>query len=195
MGIEGLTAALKDEAAKEEAALVTMAERRVAEIQAETAARFAGLDEEARRIEAKCRVTEEARRRGAEKIAHRARLATAEQSYAAAVREECRALFHDFMQSPAYAGFAAAQYRLAANELGKVERVMADARTAAALKNTLENGTILEIHDSVTDGFAAYGSGGRTAVWSTFETRFEKAWARGGPAYARAIAEAVKHGI
>lgn len=195
MGIEGLTAALQDEAAKEEAALVAMAATRVAEIQAETAARFAGLDEEARRIETKCRMTDEARRKGAEKIARRKRLATAEQTYAAAVREECRSLFHDFMQSPAYAGFAAAQYRLAIAELGTVERLMADARTAAALKDALENGTTLEIDDSIPDGFAAYGPGGRTAVWSTFETRFTKAWNRGGPSYTRAIAEAVKNGI
>lgn len=195
MGIEGLTAALKDEAAREEAALVAMTECRVAEIQAETAARVADLGEEARRIEAKCRVVEQARRSGAEKIARRKRLATAEQAYAAAVREECRALFHDFMQGPAYADFAADQYRLAAAELGKVERVTADARTAAALKNVVENGTALEIDDSITDGFAAHGPGGRATVWSTFQTRFERAWARGGPAYARAITEVLQHGI
>lgn len=195
MGIDGLTAALKDEAAKEEAALLAEAESRAAEIRAETDARLAGLGEEAGRIEAKCRAAEEALRSGAEKTAERARLSAAERAYAAAVREECRTLFRDFMQTPAYAGFATAQYRLAAAELGRVERVAADARTAGALKNALGNGTTLEIDVSVADGFAAYGPGGRAAVWSTFDTRFERAWARGGPGYANAIAEAVKHGI
>lgn len=195
MGIEGLTAALRDEAVKEEAALAAMADRRVAEIQAETEARLADLGEEAARIEIKCRALEEALRSGAKKIAERKRLSAAEQAYAAGVREECRALFHDFMRTPEYAGFATAQYRLAAAELGKVERVKADARTAAALKDALENGTALEIDESAADGFAAYGPGGRAVVWSTFETRFEKAWTRGGPAYAHAITEAVKRGI
>lgn len=195
MGIEGLTGALKAEAVKEEAALVAMAELRVAEIRAETDARLAGLEEEAKRIEAKCRAMEETLRSGAEKTAGRKWLSAAEQACAAAVREECRALFHDFMQTPAYSGFALAQYRLAAAELGRVERVAADARTVAALKNAIENGTALEIDVSVADGFAAYGRRGRAAVWSTFDTRFEKAWRRGGPAYAHAIAEAIKHGI
>ncbi len=195
MGIEGLTAALQDEAVKEEAALLATAEGRVAEIRAETDGRLAILDEEAGRIEAKCRAMDEALRRGSEKTAARQRLSAAEQAYIAAVRAECRALFHDFMKTPAYAGFAAAQYRLAAAELQKVERVAADPRTAEALKGALENGAVLDIDVSLVDGFAAYGRGGRAAVRSTFDTRFERAWARGGTAYANVIAEAVKHGL
>lgn len=195
MGIEELTAALKAEAAKEEAALLANAERRVGEIRAETDSRLADLGQEAERIEAKCRVAEEALRSGAVKIAQRKRLSAAEHVYADAVREECHALFREFMLTPAYPDFAAAQYRLAAAELGTVEWVAADPRTAAALKGALHNGAALKIDASVRDGFAAYGSGGRVALWSTFDTRFEKAWRRGGPAYARAIAEAVKRGI
>ncbi|TBR21453.1 MAG: hypothetical protein EPO63_08635 [Candidatus Nitrosotenuis sp.] len=195
MGIEGLTAALKDEAAKEEAALLAAAESRAAEIRAGAEARLADLDGEAARIEAKCRAIEDALRKGAEKTAARKRLAAAEQAYAHAVREECRALFRDFMQTPAYAGFAAAQYKAAAGELGTVERVAADARTAAALKGAVGDGTALETAPGIADGFAAYGTGGKVAVWCTFDTRFEKAWRRGGPAYARVIAEAAKHGI
>ncbi|MBI5636450.1 MAG: hypothetical protein HZA03_00605 [Nitrospinae bacterium] len=195
MGIEELAAALKSEAAKEEAALLAGAESRAAEIRAETDGHLAALGEEAGRIEAKCRAMEEALRSGAEKTAARKRLAAAEQAYAAAVREECRALFREFMLTPAYADFAAAQYRIAAAELGGVERVAADARTAEALKDALENGAALETDAAIVDGFAAYGPGGRAAVKSTFDTRFEKAWRNGGPAYGRAIAEAVKHGI
>lgn len=195
MGIEELTGALKDEAAKEEADLTAMAERSAAEIRAEADARLAILEEEAGRIKAKCIALEETQRRGAEKIAERKRLSAAEQAYANAVREECRAIFRDLMRTPAYAGFVAAQYRLAAAELGTVERVAADARTAEALETTVEKGTSLGIDSSVVDGFAAYGPGGRAAVWSTFDTRFERAWRRGGPAYAQTIAEAIKHGI
>ncbi len=195
MGIEGLTAALKDEAAREEAALLAAAGSRVMDIRAETDARLAALGDEARRIEAKCRAVEEALRKGAEKTAARKRLAAAEQAYAHAVREECRALFRNFMITPAYAVFVAKQYKAAAGELGTVERVEADTHTAAVLKDILGNGTVLETGPDIIDGFAAFGPKGRVAVWSTFDTRFEKAWRRGGPAYARVIAEAAKHGI
>ena len=195
MGIEELTGALKDEAAREEAALMATAERSAAEIRAEADARLAILEEEAGRIKAKCIALEETLRRGAEKMAGRARLSAAGQAYADAVREECRALFREFMRTPAYAGFVAAQYRLAAAELGTVERVAADPRTAEALKTAVEKDTRLDIDAAAVDGFAAYGPGGRAGIWSTFDTRFERAWRRGGPVYAQAIAEAVKHGI
>ncbi len=195
MGIEGLVSALRDEAAREETALLAAADSRVTEIRAEADARFAALNDEAGRIEAKCRALEEALRKSAKKNAARKRLAAAEQAYAHAVREECRALFRNFMKTPAYAGFVTEQYKAAAGELETVERVAADAHTAAALKNAVDNGVVVETAPDIVDGFAAYGPRGRIAIWSTFDTRFEKAWRRGGPAYALVIAEVAQHGI
>ncbi len=108
------------------------------------------------------------------------------------VRDTARALFREFMKSPAYLPYLSSQMESVKKEAGAIGQIRADSITAQTLRkagvpNVVDDGT-------VEDGFIALAQDGRTRVFCLLNTRLEKLWKETAPRLVAQITEAVTRG-
>jgi len=195
MGIEELTAALRAEAAKLEKDILTQARVKGESLLNKAAEKGALMDAEAERMTEKGKALQKALSEKNRAISRRKEMAAAENRYIDAIREKCRTMYREFMESNDYAAFIAAEYGKVARELGEVEEIRADRLTAGILKNIAENKTAISIDGAVLDGFVALSPGGRIRISCTFLSRFDKAWRAASPEFVKQIATVVNNGV
>jgi vacuolar-type H+-ATPase subunit E/Vma4 len=194
MGIEELSSALSEDAAKVEGEILAQARARAEQIQREADATANLLDEKERRIvESKKAGADELIKR-AETIADRKRRTLAQNIYINLIRERCEVLYGDFMNSKEYAGFIGGIFNAADAELGGAVEIRADEKTAAILREAAPKDANF-VTGGVKKGFVAVSKDGAAEIHCTFDSMFEKIWREVAPTFVKRIAEAINRGV
>lgn len=108
------------------------------------------------------------------------------------VRDAAKALFLEFMKTPAYTPYLSAQAGLAEKEGGAIAQIRADAVTAQALRKAGVPNVVEDV--TVENGFIAQMDDGKTRVFLLLDTQLEKLWNEAAPWLVAQITEAVTHG-
>lgn len=191
MGLKELEAALRSDAAKVVAKILSEAAATAKEIGNVASARLEELDEHERKISEMIKLREEDVLRDKAARLERAMLTMMENMYVSAVRERCKVMYKDFMAGREYAKFIEAEYQLAVSELGDKVRIMADAQTKGILINISGTNAVF-IEGTVQNGFVVSSEDGSEEIRCTFESRYEIAWNHLAPRFMTKIAEEVR---
>ena len=108
------------------------------------------------------------------------------------VRDTTRALFREFMKSPAYLPYLLRQMESVKKEAGAIGEIRADSITAETLRKSGVPNVVADM--TVENGFIALAQDGRTRVFCLFNTRLEKLWKQTAPRLVAQITEAITRG-
>lgn len=108
------------------------------------------------------------------------------------VRDTTRALFREFMKSPAYLPYLSGQMESVKKDAGAIGEIRADSITAQAFRKAGVPNVVDDV--TVEDGFIAVAQDGRTRVFCLLNTRLEKLWKETAPSLVAQITEAVTRG-
>jgi vacuolar-type H+-ATPase subunit E/Vma4 len=194
MGIEELSSALRDDAAKVENDILARARARAEQIHADAEARLEALGEREARILVSNKAFEKDAKKRVEIMAERKRLTRTQNAYIADIRRRCGALYADFMDSKEYGEFVRRKFKAADGELGGAAEIRADQKTAAILREAGSKNAKI-VAGSVEKGFVAVSSGGDMEIHCTFDSFFEKIWREVAPSFVIRISEAVNRGV
>jgi len=107
-----------------------------------------------------------------------------------AVLAETKAMFIEFMDSPEYAGFLAAELEKIKEEAGAGIEIHADPKTASVLEKLGAGKVIAD--KTVEYGFTAISADGRVSFTCALNQRLEKLWRMAGSKFTPGIAEALE---
>ena len=190
MSVEKLLSALSKEADLKEKAVLEEAGERARSILSEAREKARELDSRISALKKAVELKRQSLLLSRKKLRVRARAALTQNLIISDIFSECAALHIRFMETPAYADFLKGEYRRIQEEMGTVEEVRADPKTAALLIG-LGLSPIVE-DDKVEGGFVAVAEKGARKISCVFPHRLQKKWKEAAPRFVKRIAEATE---
>lgn len=192
MTVERLISALWTEAELKERAIMDEARETAGKIVAAREESVARLDAQIESRKKYLAVSEAALSSSKERMRQRKAELYAVTGAMERVGDAAKALFLEFMKSPAYTPYLSAQVGLAEKEGGVIAQIRADAVTAQALRKAGVPNVVEDV--TVENGFIAQMDDAKTRVFCLLDTQLEKLWNEAAPWLVAQITEAVTHG-
>jgi lysyl-tRNA synthetase class II len=192
MSVERLICALWTEAELKERAIMEEAQETIGKITAAREESVSRLDIQIESRKKYLALSEEALGSAHETMRKRKAQLYAVAGAMKTVRDAAKALFLEFMKSPAYPAYLLRQIEFAKKESGAIGAIRADTMTAQALRKA----GVPNVGDDVTveNGFIAVMDDGKTRIFCLLDTQLEKLWKEAAPRLVAQITEAVAHG-
>ncbi len=193
MSIEKLLSALRRETDLKEIALLKEAEEKAHSILASARENADEIDSQKEKLEKELTAKRESVRLAKERMHARKMVILAQDRTISDVLAECRTMAAHFMETPAYADFLTKEYKRIKGEVGAIETVIANEKTAAIFNLGDLHLSQVVLDEAVKDGFVAVAEKGRTKVLCLFHLLAEKAWNDAAPRFVKKIVEAVEN--
>lgn len=193
MGLDTLLAALEREARLREERVLQDARAQAAAIMEDAQARARELDRRAALVAGERETRSRERAAALARIASRHEALRIQTAMSEALLAALKEKFHRFMETPAYAPFAARLFESARRELGGETSAKADPATARALSASL--GVSVEADASIDNGFVMTGAAGRRIIRFNFSLAAAKYLRLADPSPLAPISRSVGHGL
>jgi len=193
MGLDTLLAALEREARLREERILDGARAQAAAILADAHARAGELDQRAAMVAGERETRSRERAAALARIATRHEALRIQDAMSEALLAALNEKFQRFMETPAYAPFAARLFELARRELGGEAAAKADPATARALSASL--GISVEADPAIENGFVMTGAASRRFIRFSFALAISKFLRLADPSPLAPISRSVGHGL
>jgi len=190
MSVEKLLSALGKEADLKEKTVLEEAREKARSILSEAVEKARDLDVRISALKKAVELKRQSLLLSHQKLRDRERATLTQNLIISDIFSECAALHRRFMESPAYADFLKDEYRRILEEMGTVEEVRADPKTAALLIGMGISPVVAD--DKIEGGFAAVTEKGTRKISCVFPHRLQKKWREAAPRFVKRIVEATE---